>query len=204
MRTLIAEDDATSRLMLSAILKKSGHEVLETTTGLEAWEVLQKPNAPLLAILDWMMPEMDGLDIIRRVRAVAPARSPYIIMLTAKTRKTDIAEALNAGADDYVTKPFDLEELRARVEVGCRMIKIQDELTTRAEELSQALDQIKTLSGILPVCANCNKIRDDGGIWQRMDVYLQLQSEVQLTHTICPDCAKKLYPDIDLRRLFKK
>jgi two-component system cell cycle response regulator len=125
MRILIAEDDFTSRSMLSAVLKKSGHEVIETVDGAAAWGAMQRPNAAHMAILDWMMPEMDGLEVVRRVRAMKFPQPPYIIMLTAKSEKEDIIAGLNAGADDYLAKPFDAGELRARVEVGRRMIEMQ-------------------------------------------------------------------------------
>ncbi len=111
MRILSAEDDVTSRDMLVAVLRKTGHEVTETMNGAEAWEELQKPNAPRLAILDWMMPEMDGLEVVRRVRAGESDHSPYLIMLTAKGEKADIITGLAAGANDYLVKPFDVGEL---------------------------------------------------------------------------------------------
>jgi two-component system cell cycle response regulator len=136
MRILIAEDDLTSRTALVGVLKKGGHEVLETTNGLEAWEELQKPDAARLAILDWMMPEMDGLEVVRRVRALQTGRPPYIIMLTAKGEKADIIAGLDAGADDYLAKPFDLGELHARVGVGCRMVGMQDALIESREALA--------------------------------------------------------------------
>lgn len=128
MRILIAEDDLTSRTVLTALLKKSGHEVVETINGVEAWNVMQQPDAPALAILDWMMPEMDGLEVVRKIRTLQTNRPPYIIMLTTKDKKTDIISGLNEGANDYLAKPFDIGELRARVEVGLRMVNMQDSL----------------------------------------------------------------------------
>ena len=136
MRILIAEDDFTSRGMLAAVLKKAGHEPVETVNGLEAWEALQKPDAPRLVILDWMMPEMDGLEVLRRVRALPGDRPPYILMLTSKTDKAEIIAGLDAGANDYLPKPFDVGELRARVEVGRRMVEMQDALAESREALA--------------------------------------------------------------------
>jgi diguanylate cyclase (GGDEF)-like protein len=106
----------------------SGHEVIETIDGAAAWDALQRTNAAQMAILDWMMPEMDGLEIVRRVRALKTPQPLYIIMLTAKSEKEDIIAGLNAGADDYLAKPFDAGELRARVEVGRRIIEMQSAL----------------------------------------------------------------------------
>ena len=128
MKILIAEDDATSRHILTAMLDKWGYEVIATCDGVQAWEARQQPGAPRLAILDWMMPGMDGVDVCRKVREIETQDPPYIIMLTSKTEKAEIVAALDAGANDYLAKPFDSGELRARVEVGRRMVEMQDEL----------------------------------------------------------------------------
>jgi two-component system cell cycle response regulator len=144
MRILIADDSVTSRSMLASVLKKIGHDVVETVNGAEAWKVLQKPDAPALAILDWMMPKMDGLEVVRRVRALQSQKPPYLIILTSKGDKADIVTGLNTGANDYLAKPFDHGELRARVEVGCRMIELQTELlkTRHALEYEAAHDYL--------------------------------------------------------------
>jgi diguanylate cyclase (GGDEF)-like protein len=135
MRILIAEDDWTSRIALAGVLKKNGYEVITTVNGAEAWEALQQPDSPRLAILDWMMPEMDGLEVVRRVRALPTELPPYLILLTAKDGKSDIVTGLDAGANDYLAKPFDPGELRARVEVGRRMVEMQDALCESRERL---------------------------------------------------------------------
>jgi DNA-binding response OmpR family regulator len=196
VHVLIAEDDFTSRSMLAAVLTKAGHDVMATVDGAAAWEALQRPDAPRLAILDWMMPEMDGLDVVRRVRALQSERSPYIMMLTAKGDRADIVAGLDAGANDYLTKPFHIGELRARVKVGCRLVEAQDALAAKIEELRQALDQIKTLRGIVPICASCKKIRDDQGYWSQVEVYVRDHTEAQFSHGICPDCMTILYPEL--------
>lgn len=195
MRILIAEDDLTSRLMLEAVLKKNGHDVVETANGAEAWEVLKKPEAPRLAILDWMMPVMDGLEVIRRLRALKTDQPVYIIMLTMKGEKADMVAGMDAGADDYLTKPFDAGELRVRVEVGRRVVEMQDRLATQVRELSQALERIKVLEGVLPICSFCKKIRDDQGYWAQVEVYVSKHSEAQFSHGICPECYSKHYPE---------
>lgn len=135
MRILIAEDDLTSRTMLAAVLRKSGHDVIEAGNGAEAWEILQQPQAPKLVIVDWMMPMVDGLELLRLVRSLPTDHPPYLIMLTAKGEKTDIITGLDAGANDYLGKPFDPGELRARVEVGCRMVEMQTALIASREAL---------------------------------------------------------------------
>lgn len=148
MRILIAEDDNTSRTMLSAVLKKSGHEVIEAVNGAAAWAAMQRSNSAQLAILDWMMPEMDGLEVVRRIRALKSPLPPYIIMLTARGDKTDIIAGLNAGADDYLTKPFDAGELRARVDVGRRLIEMQAALAESRDVLAYQATH-DPLTGIL-------------------------------------------------------
>ncbi len=195
MRILTAEDDLTSRIVLSGVLKKAGHEVVETASGAAAWDMLQRPDAPRMAILDWIMPEMDGLDVVRRVRALETDRPPYLIMLTARGEKADIIAGLEAGANDYLAKPFDAGELRARIEVGCRMVQMQDALAATIGKLRQALDQIKTLRGIVPICAKCKKIRDDHGYWKQVEVYVRDHTEAEFSHSLCPECMGKLYPE---------
>jgi two-component system, cell cycle response regulator len=137
MRILIAEDDFTSRTMLAGVLKKEGHQVEATVNGAEAWQALQQPEAPALAILDWEMPKMDGPEVVRRVRALQTDRPPYILMLTSRGQKADIITGLDAGANDYLAKPFDPGELRARVEVGRRMVEMQAALIASREALTQ-------------------------------------------------------------------
>jgi len=124
MKVLIAEDDFTSRTLLAAVLKKGGYEVAETINGTEAWLALQQPDAPRLVILDWMMPGIDGLEVLQLVRAMPTACPPYIIMLTARGSDVDIVAGLKAGADDYLTKPVEVGEILARVEVGQRTIEM--------------------------------------------------------------------------------
>ncbi|RJX35150.1 MAG: DNA-binding response regulator [Desulfurivibrio sp.] len=195
MRILIAEDDLTSRVMLSAVLKKDGHEVEVTASGPEALAALQQPAAPRLAILDWMMPGLDGLEVVRRIRAMPSLPPPYIIILTTRGGKADIIAGLEAGADDYLAKPFDPGELRARIAVGSRLISLQEKLSAQVQELRKALDHIKTLQGIIPICSFCKKIRDDQGYWDQVEAYVSRHSEVSFSHGICPECLQKNYPE---------
>ena len=128
MKVLIAEDDLTSRVLLKKVLEKWGYEVTVTTNGAEAWSALQATDAPHLAILDWMMPEMDGVEVCRRARALETRQPPYLILLTALGEKDHMMTAFSAGADDFVNKPYDPAELRARVEVGRRLVDLNAEL----------------------------------------------------------------------------
>ncbi|MFO7735814.1 MAG: response regulator transcription factor [bacterium] len=195
MKILLVEDDFTSRTILADMLKKSGYEIVEASGGSKAWEILQKPDSPKLVILDWIMPVMDGMEVLNRVRNLQTDKPPYIMMLTSKTEKEEIIRGLNSGADDYLTKPFDSDELRARVEVGRRMVEIQNTLFDKVEKLRLAMEEIKTLRGILPICSKCKKVRDDKGYWHQVETYLQKHSDAEFSHGICNECAEKLYPD---------
>jgi DNA-binding response OmpR family regulator len=127
MKVLIAEDDAVSRRLLEAMLEKDGYEVETAADGIDAWDKLQKPNAARLLVLDWMMPGMDGAEICRRLRETHRDQYVYVIMLTAKSLKQDLLEGMAAGVDDYLVKPCDLQELRARLRVGARLVHLQEE-----------------------------------------------------------------------------
>ena len=198
MRILIAEDDAVSRRVLEATLVKWGFEVTTTTNGTEAWQVLVAEGAPKLAILDWMMPEIDGLEICRRIRQRPGAGPLHIILLTARGRKEDVIAGLQAGADDYVTKPFDHEELRARVQVGVRLIELQSTLAERVAELEEALARVRQLRGLLPICSYCKKVRDDKNYWQQVEQYVSDHADVKFSHGICPDCYRSVVePQLD-------
>ena len=192
MRILIAEDDAVSRHLLEATLQKWGYEVIATADGLEALEVLRQPDGPSLAILDWMMPGMDGAEVCLKAREQAADRLLYIILLTAKGRKEDIVEGLTAGADDYVIKPFDRAELKARMNAGERVLRLQAELAVRVKELELALTNVKLLQGLLPICCYCKRIRDDQNYWQQVDTYVADHSEAVFTHGICPECRDRV------------
>lgn len=139
MKVLIAEDDAVSRTALEAFLRKWQYTVISTNDGNEAWQAMQAPGAPQLAILDWMMPGLDGLTLIKRLRGQERSEPLYLILLTAKTARGDVVEALESGADDYITKPYDRAELRARINVGRRMLELQARLRER-EKLQGVLE----------------------------------------------------------------
>jgi sigma-B regulation protein RsbU (phosphoserine phosphatase) len=188
VRVLIAEDDAVSRRVLEATLIKWGYEVVVTTDGQQALEALKQPDAPSLAVLDWMMPGLDGSEVCRRVREVAGSRLLYVLLLTAKDRKEDIVAGLTAGADDYVVKPFDRAELKARLNVGERILQLQAELAARVKELELALSKVNLLQGLLPICCYCKKIRDDQNYWRQVEGYIAEHSDAQYTHAICPSC----------------
>jgi CheY-like chemotaxis protein len=195
---LIADDDDVLRLALGTMLHKRGHEVVAVTDGAAAWDVLQREDSPPLAILDWMMPGLDGIELCQRVRDLPGHKARYLILLTCQAAKGQVIAGLRAGANDYVTKPFDPEELHARVNVGAQLVELQTELRERVQELEAALARVQRLQGLLPICAYCKSIRDDHDYWHQVDNYLREHSGTQFTHAVCPDCWDKVVkPECD-------
>lgn len=193
MKVLIAEDDQVSRRLLQATLGRLGYEVVCTENGAQAWEALQLDDAPRLAILDWMMPELDGVDVCRKVRERDDVPYVYIILLTARGQKKDVVTGLEAGADDYLIKPFDPQELRSRITVGERILRLEAALEGKVGELEQALHHVKQLQGLLPICMHCKKIQDSGGAWQPLERYLHSRTGAEFSHGLCPDCLRERY-----------
>ena len=134
---------------------------------------------------------MEGVEVCRKARAEDNTMATYIILLTARGRKEDIVEGLQAGADDYLTKPVNPKELQARLQVGVRILGLQKSLSDHVKELEDALSHIKTLQGLLPICSYCKKIRNDQNYWEQMEGYITKHSKAVFSHSICPDCYEK-------------
>ena len=196
-KVLIADDDVPTRLIYQEILVKWGYAVVSVGDGIEAWEVLRQPDAPKVVLLDWEMPGLDGLAVCRRVRQIRSPTPIYVIMLTGRNTREDTVEGFNAGADDYIAKPFDIQELRARVRVAERMVNIQAAPAEKIEDLEHALAHVQMLQGILPICMHCHKIRKDDEAWDRLEDYIERYSDARFSHGICPECQKAHYPNID-------
>jgi diguanylate cyclase (GGDEF)-like protein len=160
VKILIADDDDVSRRVLQATLAKWGYDVVIACNGMEAWHMLLENNAPRLAILDWMMPGMDGIEVCREIRKLDDEPYVYILLLTAKARKKDIIAGLKAGADDYVTKPFDPQELRARLRAGRRVLDLQAELVAARESLRYQATH-DSLTGLLNRGAILDTLRNE-------------------------------------------
>lgn len=180
-----------SRKVLTSFLEKWGFEIIAVDNGIKAIEILKGENAPCFAILDWMMPGKDGTDVCRWVREQKSGQLVYIILLTAKTEKQDIVNGLSAGADDYITKPFDKSELFQRVKAGERIVRLETDLQIKINELEDAFHNIKQLQKILPICAWCKKIRDGDEYWHSVEDYISSHTETDFTHGICPECLEK-------------
>ena len=176
MKILIAEDEKISRIVLEASLKKRGHDVIAVENGLKAWEAFQQDYFPVL-ISDWMMPEMDGLALCRKIREQPHDNYTYLVLLTSLQGKTNYLEAMEAGADDFMSKPFDADQLTARIQVAERILGLHRHVTQ--------------LEGLLPICCSCKKIRDGAHNWQRVEKYIEIHSEARFTRGYCPECYEK-------------
>jgi DNA-binding response OmpR family regulator len=188
MRVLVADDDAVSALGLQALMRSWGYDVIPASDGHEALAVLAAKDAPKLALLDWIMPGVQGPDVCRTVRGWDSGELPYLILLTSRSARTDIIAGLDAGANEYLVKPFDYGELRARLRVGTRIVELQTGLADQVTELEKALAKVRRLSGLLPICAYCKAIRDDSDYWHRVEEYVSEHADVQFSHGICPAC----------------
>jgi len=182
MRILIAEDDGVSRVVLGTKLRELGHEVLEAKDGKEAWNVFSEEH-PRLIITDWMMPGMDGGELSESVRGEPDLPYTYIIVLTSLSGKGSFLEAMDAGADDFLTKPVDMDQLTARLRVAERVLALQTE--------------VQLMQKLLPICMYCGKIRDkeadwkDQASWQDLEQYVAENTDVQFSHGICKECYEK-------------
>ena len=197
MHVLIAEDDRVTGEILARTLQRWSYSTTVVADGAQAWDRLRVATDPTLAILDWMMPEMDGPDVCRRVRQELPLANMYLLLVTARESRGDVVAGLDAGADDYIIKPFDPEELRARVAVGTRVLGLQQKLAERVEELQTALSNVKQLRGLLPICSYCKSVRTDQNYWERVDHYMTQHTDVQFSHGICPACYETVIAGLD-------
>jgi phosphoserine phosphatase RsbU/P len=197
MHVLIAEDDRVTGEILARTLQRWNYETTLVVDGTEAWARLSTTREATLAILDWMMPGIDGPDVCRRVRAELPDAHMYLLLVTAREGRNDVVAGLDAGADDYVIKPFDSEELRARVAVGARVLGLQQKLAERVNELQEALTNVKQLRGLLPICSYCKRIRGDDQYWQQVEGYIEKHSDAQFSHGICPSCFATISAELD-------
>ena len=191
MKVLLAEDNPVTRRQLEALLTEWDYEVIPVADGDEAWATFQEPDAPQLVILDRVMPGLDGVEVCRRIRTSLHASQTYVILLTSLDAREDVVFGLEAGADDYVVKPYHAEELRARVKGGRRIVELQSALATRVAELEDAAAHIRTLQGILPICMYCKDIRNDDDAWEALETYIQNHSDAQFSHGLCPQCYEK-------------
>lgn len=187
-RILVADDDPLHILLVEHMLGPCGFEIETHTEGLSALQSITSDDPPHVAVLDWQMPGMDGLEICRRAKSDDKKSRTFLLMLTGRDEREDIVAALQAGADDYLAKPAHKDELRARVLNAVRLVELQLTLDRRVKELEEALANVKILQGLLPICTYCKNIRDDDNYWQKVEGYLAQHSGLKFSHGICPHC----------------
>jgi CheY-like chemotaxis protein len=192
MSVLIADDLDINRKLLRTLLAADGYDVVEASNGADAFNILKNATHPMVGLIDWEMPEMEGIEVCRKARALQGTPPLYLILLTVRDSKQDIVAGLQGGANDYITKPFDKTELLARVSIGRQMVQLQQALTERVAELKEALISVKQLGGLLPICSYCKKIRDDQNYWQQVEAYVGKHSEAKFSHSICPQCYEEI------------
>lgn len=183
MKILAVDDDTVARTVLTALLKKMGHSVVEAEDGQEGWDLINTLEFGVL-IVDWEMPRMDGLELTRNVRGLEREKYVYILMLTGRMGKQNFIDGINAGADDFATKPVSPAELEARLRVAERILGLQAD--------------VRKLEGLLPICSYCKKIRGTDDSWQQIESYVAQRSEAEFSHGICPECYNsKVLPQLE-------
>jgi DNA-binding response OmpR family regulator len=195
-RILVADDDLVTRTRIMGLLRGRSHDLVEAADGTAAQRALDADPSIRVALLDWEMPGMDGDELARWIRARG-GPYVYVLLLTARSGATHVVEGLDAGADDYVTKPFAAAELLARLDVGLRLVELETVLSRRVEELETAQHEVRTLQGLLPICMHCKKIRNNNDTWERLETYLEERSDVAFSHGLCQECLDAHYPEPD-------
>jgi DNA-binding response OmpR family regulator len=176
MRVLLADDDPIFRSLMARRLRKLGYEPMEAGDGLEAWRLYQEQDVNLV-LCDWLMPELDGLGLCRRIRGQRKRQYTYIILITALNARVNYEAGIEAGADDLLNKTDDLDLLKARLQVAQRILALQDE--------------VKQLQGLLPICQYCKRICDNQNLWTEIEAYIAEHSDADFSHGICPECMEK-------------
>jgi len=193
---LIVDDLPRNLQLLALLLDKAGYRVSMAMDGARALDMVRE-EPPDLVLLDVMMSGMDGLETCRRLKADPASEGIPVIFLTAKAELEDLQEGFRLGAVDYVTKPFRGGELLARVATHVSLRRALERERQLRQTLEESLAQVKTLSGLLPICARCKKIRDDNGYWNQIENFITAHSDADFTHGICPDCSHALYPEMN-------
>lgn len=211
--TILCIDDVEANLeLLECILVPKGYAVVSAANGTDALVKIKSQTIDLV-LLDILMPGMNGFEVCRRIKEDPEIKNIPIIMITALTAKHDRVRGIEAGAEEFLAKPFDQTEVLARIKMLLKVKELDDarvraeellqksneQLQATVEELTAASERVRTLTGLIPICANCKKIRDDAGYWQSVEKYMQDHTDATFTHGICPACIEKLFPELGAR-----
>ena len=181
MNVLVVDDDPSTVTLVSAVLRKTGHEVVTAPDGELGWQIVRQKPVDLI-VSDWMMPGLEGPDLCKMVRKLAREKYVYIILLTSLSGRERFLEGMQAGADDFMRKPVDVEELNARVAAAERILGLHQ--------------HVAQLEGLLAICSYCKKIRDDGGQWVHVESYMSRRTSLEFSHGVCPLCKAKVLESI--------
>jgi phosphoserine phosphatase RsbU/P len=197
IRILVVDDDPDILFTTVRILKKEGFEVISADTGNQSLEKVENDH-PDLILLDVELPDILGTEVCEKVKGNPDHRKKYIMMLSGvKISSNDQADGLDSGADGYIARPVSNRELVSRVNSMVRLIRAERKTDSYILELEQAMEKIKMLSGIIPICMHCKQIRDDKGYWNRIEEFIENHSEAQFSHSLCETCLEKYYPEDD-------
>jgi response regulator RpfG family c-di-GMP phosphodiesterase len=194
-QTILIVDDEPGNIEILNETLGDTYEIIAATSGKEALEIA-KHQIPDMIILDIVMPVMSGYEVLRALKQNLSLKEIPVVFITALDKEDQETKGLTMGAVDYIPKPFNTTIVKLRVRTQLELKRQRDVLIQRNEELQKALAEIKTLSGLLPICASCKKIRDDQGYWTQLESYISKHSGAEFTHGCCPDCMKKLYPEL--------
>jgi len=195
---LVVDDDPDVLFATARVIQKAGYRVIKASSGAEGLQKI-KAHGPDLILLDVVLPDMEGGELCRKIKEDPSLRNPFVILISGtRTSSDEQVVGLDEGADGYIARPISNRELLARVNALVRILMVERERDRLISELKEALAKIKTLSGMLPICSHCKKIRDDKGYWKEVERYIGEHSETTFSHGICPDCAKKHYPEYKL------
>jgi len=200
---LVADDDPHVLLLFSTLLTNEEYEVYEATTGKECLNAARSYH-PDIVLLDVMLPDMTGVEVCRQLKSESELKGTFVILVSGARVSSDYqAEGLNVGADGYIVKGLTNKEFLARIQSLVRIKRAEDALREKEEEqskliseLEKALAEIRTLKGLIPICASCKKIRDDEGYWDHVETYIGKRTDAVFSHGICPECAERLYPQL--------
>jgi len=189
-KKLLIVDDAPENLRMLYQTLKNDYKLFSASNGKEALS-LAESVAPDLILLDVMMPEMDGFEVCSCLKRDDTLKDIPVLFLTALVEETDEVKGFKAGAVDYITKPFKPMVVKHRIATHLQLKSQRDELASKNLELEEAIAKVKVLSGLLPICMECKKIRDDKGYWNQLEAYISEHSEVLFSHGLCYECAEK-------------
>jgi PleD family two-component response regulator len=196
---VIVDDTPENLTVLRQMLAEQNYMVRPALNGEIAIKAVNT-SSPDLILLDIRMPGMDGYEVCKQLKSDEKTSGIPVIFISALNELDDKIKAFSLGGVDYITKPFQAEEVLARVKTHLTLRSLQKSIEDKNAQLQKALDEVKILSGFLPICSSCKNIRDDKGYWNQIENYISKHSEAEFSHSICPECAKKIYPDLDIHK----